>query len=288
MEKVGAAIERATNAIDALNKKTEQKRKNLLEHVGDAGKSILKRIENIGDRFNDIPLKYKLPVGLAIAALGATGFPFVMPTLALATMYRAASGAGTYALLHHLLEKKYKDIESRGEKVSFLRKGTMEAGALAVAAFGSYYLSQFIGNIWGGLFDGGHGLVNPAQAPTPNIPVVVAPDITPVAIPTPDITPPVLPVEQITPVIVPPSIHTVLPNERLWDIVKNHLLESDTFKNLSLEAKNLEISKYIAYADQHKIVPNVHLIHTGDIIDFSKIDGKIPADILKHVKPFSH
>jgi hypothetical protein len=277
-----AKIEVANNAIRKINKKTEDTRRTLLEQVGGAGKAILNRIENIGDKFNSIKLRYKLGTGLVIAALGATGFPFVIPLLAVTTLYRAAAGAGTYALLHKLLEKNYKAIESRGGKVSFLRKGVMEVSALGVSAFGMYYLTEFIGNH----FSGGSGVVTSTPVSAPDIVSPTPVDVSPVAVPSPESVAPHLPNETLTHAVAPSSLHTILPNERLWDVVKNHLLISDTFKDLSTEAKNLEISKYIAYIDQQKILPNVHLIHAGDVIDFSKIDGKVPIDILKHVKPF--
>ena len=170
----------------------------------------------------------------------------------------------------------------------------MEAGAIGVSAFLGYTLGQLLSNFMEGI----SGTETSPQTPPEPITTQESPVETP---PTPiepssaDISPeihqtPDIPTENITVATfenLPSMVHTVIPNERLWDIVKDHLFQSDTFKNLTLEAKNLEISKYIAYIAQEKIVPDVNALQVGQVIDFSKIDGKIPADILKQVNPFA-
>ncbi len=283
----------ALEALSSVDKRTDNLLQNALETSTGAAKTILEKVELLGEKFNRLPKSVRYGTGIAIAGLGASGAPLVVPALALATVFRVASGAGLYATLHKALENTYAKEEAAGRKVKVLRKQVMGAGAITVSAFAGYAIGQYIS----GLFPTDEAvhttgpavsqIDSAASAPVP-VPEVVAS-----AASAPD-------VEAITQaaseqvaqeVVAAPAhemIHIVVEDENLWTIVKDHLMRSDAFTDLSEQAKNIEISKYLAAIQEAKIFPHgIDNIHAGDVVDFSQFDGKIPEDILKHVTLFT-
>ncbi len=284
---------KALEALSSVDKRTDNLQQNALETTTGAAKNILEKVEILGEKFNRLPKSVRYGTGIAIAGLGASGAPLVVPALALATVFRVASGAGLYATLHKALENTYAKEEAAGRKVKVLRKQVMGAGAITVSAFAGYAIGQYIS----GLFPTDVAphtagldvsqIESAASAPVP-VPEVVAS-----AASAPD-------VEAITQAaseqvaqeaVAAPAhemIHIVEEDENLWTIVKDHLMQSDAFTALSEQAKNIEISKYLAAIQEAKIFPHgIDNIHAGDVVDFSQFDGKIPEDILKHVTLFT-
>lgn len=290
-------LERAEKGITTINDETSKRERGLLERIGDGlRKNIFtKASAKIAEKFNALPPAIRYGTGLSIVAVGSLGIPFITPVLTLAAAgYKVISGVVLYSTLHTALDIQYKKLEKEGQEVSPSRKLIMEAGAIGVSAFLGHTLGQLLSNFMEGI----SGTETSPQTPPEPITTQESPIETPPTSIEPssaDIPPEIhqtldIPTENITVATfenLPSMVHTVIPNERLWDIVKDHLFQSDTFKNLTLEAKNLEISKYIAYIAQEKIIPDVNALQVGQVIDFSKIDGKIPADILKQVNPFA-
>lgn len=289
-EKVASIVtpleqQKAFEAIRSLEDETDRRLNKAFETIGRNGKMILEKVERLGEKFNKLPKSVRYGTGIAIAGLGATGAPLVVPTLALATAFRAASGAGLYATLHKSLEHSYAKEEAAGKKVSVLRKQTMGVGAVAVSAFAGYAIGQYISSLFPA--DAAPHVTEPAaSAPVPESGASAAAQVadSPAAVIAQGTT------EQAAGAVVestPATVYVVGEGENLWNIVKDHLMRNDSFANLSEQTRNIEISKYLAVIQESKIFPDINTIHPGDIIDFSQFDGKIPDDILKHSRIFT-
>ena len=285
------SLERSRKALEALtsvNKRTDSILRNALETTASVAKWVLKNVELSGEKFNNLPKSVKYGTAIAIAGLGASGAPFVVPALSLATAFRVASGAGLYATLHKALELKYAKEEKAGRKVHVLRKQIMGAGAITVSAFAGYAIGQYLSSLLptdGIAHITGHEISHvdaPASASVPDVPASV------LDVPHSEVAAQLAGAQGVITAPVHEMLHVVTDGENLWNIVKDHLMQADTFTKLSEQAQNLEISKYLAAVQDANIFPNIDTVHPGDVIDFSQFDKNISVDILKHVNPFAH
>lgn len=286
-------IAKAKEALQKISNNTESLFAKAQRNLKGAQEVILKSVTYVGERFNSLPKKVKYPVAILIAAIGATGAPATVPALALVTAYRAASGAGLYTMLHKGLEKHYEKLEKTGVSVSVLRKNVMHAGVIGIAAFGGYAFGQYINNLLTPeTVSAASGAVSTTidhSTQAAHETVSAATSIQETVTTTPEVTthitaPSSTEVLQGALAEALPNVHTFKEGETLWGVVKEHLLATDSFKNLSDQAKNLEISKHIAAIHKAGMLRDINNVRPGDTFTF--VDN-VPENILEKVNPFS-
>src|SRR5258708_2489662 len=98
--------------------------------IGGMAKEMGPRAEamyaTIGERMRKMPPSYRIGIGLALGGVAIAGGAGALAIPALA--WRAAGGAGTYALTKELLKKSYERAEAKGVVISERRKKLATAG----------------------------------------------------------------------------------------------------------------------------------------------------------------